>query len=231
MTTARSRLPIALAWAVALVCALLLPRAVMGQTCNTAIAFGLDVSGSMNTERFNLQREGTAAALLDDEVVDLFLRHPGSVYVLVFEWSAQDQQQIVVDWTRISGRDDLEHVAAALLRVPRSFRGQTAVGAAIAYGAQQLQRVSCLYDVLNISGDNMNNNGPRPLDVRMDDPNTWGITINGLPIGQAWLHDWFENNVRQGALGFVEPALNFMDFQRAMTRKIHRELDITQVSE
>ena len=58
--------------------------------CRLALALALDVSSSVNAAEDRLQREGLAAALTSDEVVEAALALPGQeVTLAVFEWSGR----------------------------------------------------------------------------------------------------------------------------------------------
>ncbi len=53
--------------------------------CALALAFALDVSASVNSGEYDIQKGGLAAALLDTEVVDAILLDPGAVWLLAYE--------------------------------------------------------------------------------------------------------------------------------------------------
>ena len=208
--------------------------------CRQALAIGLDISGSVDEAEYRLQLDGLAGALLDPEVQKAFLAIPGApVHLSVFEWAGPASQSPVIGLTVIGTADDLVRVAARL-RVnqngPREL--QTAIGQAMLYGAQSLAGQSeCWRLTLDLSGDGESNIGARPRDVRMH-PLLAEVTINALVIGQnaarylnysqseiKQLTVYFEAEVIHGPDAFVEAAVGFEDFERAMTRKLLKELE------
>src|SRR5712664_1720727 len=66
-----------------------------------AIVFAVDVSGSVNTERYELQRAGIAG-IFADKRVEQFLTD--GLAVVIMEWS--DGYTVVVPWTILRTPDD-----------------------------------------------------------------------------------------------------------------------------
>lgn len=213
--------------------------------CRQALALGLDVSGSVDATEYRLQMDGVANALLDDAVADAFLMIPDAhVRLMVFEWSARLNQRQIVGWTEIQTRQDLASVAERLLSTRASpvENPSTAIGAAMLYGVQELEaQAGCWQKTLDISGDGPANIGLHPQDIR---PEAIGqVVINGLVIGPdspaninknrhnlKTLMEYYEAYVLRGFGAFGEPAADFNDFQRAMQRKLIRELQPPAVS-
>src|ERR1700719_832483 len=67
----------------------------------TAIVFAVDVSGSVNTERYELQRPGIAGIFADPRI-EPFLAD--GLAVAIMEWS--DGYTVVVPWTILRTLDD-----------------------------------------------------------------------------------------------------------------------------
>ncbi|MEM7076425.1 MAG: DUF1194 domain-containing protein [Pseudomonadota bacterium] len=216
----------------------LLSQPAMAQRCRQALALGLDVSLSVNPADFSLQRGGLARALIDPEVMAAILIAPDDVVELaIFEWSGQYDQALLVDWTPIRSRADLERIAGVLLDTPQIERtGRTAIGAAMRYGAELLRdRARCGTQTLDLSGDGPNNNGAPPERVRAE-LRAQGIIVNGLAIEtpdsttegetapRARLRGYYEARVITGASAFVETVFGFENFEAAMKRKLLREL-------
>lgn len=199
---------------------------------------GLDVSLSVNTIDFSLQRGGLARALLNPEVMQAFLSDPDDlVYLAVFEWSGQYDQALLVDWTPVVNSATLTGIAATLLEAPQLGRtGRTAIGHAMRYGAELMQtQMGCGTLTLDLSGDGPSNNGDAPEKIR-EEMQAQGITVNGLVIETSAtttaettvavspLRDYYEKRVIVGAASFVETAFGFSNFEAAMKRKLLREL-------
>ena len=192
------------------------------------------MSSSVDAREYRLQTQGLAAALLAPEVRDAFLATPGDpVALLVFEWSGWQQQMVRQDWVTIETAGDLETVAARLAAQARSFDlYPTAIGFALIFGGRLLgQRTDCDERTLDLSGDGTSNDGVSPEVARRDYP-LERTTVNGLVIGRqaAALGRYYRQFVIQGPGAFVEQAEGYEDFERAIRRKLLRELGVVQVS-
>src|SRR4029077_11482417 len=77
--------------------------------------------------------------------------------------------------------------------------------------------------VIDVSGDGVNNAGRRVEEVR-DEVLAKGITINALPIIDDSTHQdldkYFEGCVTGGPASFVIPAKGFVDFPAAVWRSV-----------
>ena len=202
--------------------------------CRLALSLGLDVSSSVDAREYRLQTHGLAAALVAPEVREAFLAQPGApVKLQIYEWSGWQQQVVRIDWTEIRGEADLAGVAARLAGQERSFEQYpTAVGLALMFGLQSLGRqTGCVRRTLDLSGDGTNNDGLSPDMARLEVPSE-GITVNGLVIGAngKTLARYYQQFVIQGPGAFVEVADDYDDFERAMRRKLLRELGVIEMS-
>ena len=107
------------------------------------IVLAADVSRSIDDGEFDLQRKGYAAALTDPRVLTAIQgRANGVVGVSYVEWSGEEEQLVVVDWTEIRDEEDAASVAAAILAAPRSFMGRTSISAAIDFSMRASLRRS-----------------------------------------------------------------------------------------
>lgn len=197
--------------------------------CRLALLLALDVSASIDDHEYGLQSTGLAAALLAPEVSQAFLHPPNPVALSVFEWSGQENQQIVIDWQLIETKADLLDVANRIAQPYRKERlSPTSLGNALGFAAQHFTTApGCVQKTLDVSGDGQNNDGYPPLAAyRHFDFN--GITVNALAIGGAQhlpsLVRYFTTDVIKGPGAFVEIANSHKDFERAMRRKLEREL-------
>jgi hypothetical protein len=199
--------------------------------CRLALALAMDVSSSVDADEDALQRRGLAAALIAPEVEAAFLRSPLPVALAVYEWSGRYNQRMLLDWMMIRGRGDL---LAAAARIGRSERGQTesptAMGYALGYGAGLLARgPDCLSRTLDMAGDGENNEGFRPGAAYAEFP-FGGVTVNGLVVRPEGVDDaravvdFYRDEVVRGPGAFLEIAAGFDDYERAMRRKLEREV-------
>lgn len=216
--------------AAACLLALLATRASAAE-CRLALALALDVSRSIDAREDHLQRQGLATALLAPEVVRAALSTPQPVALAAYEWSGPTDQHLLLDWVLIRSRADLESAAARIAASQRATtEAPTAMGHALAYGAALLARgPDCLFHTIDLSGDGENNEGFGPR-AAYAAPAFDGITVNGLAINGAeyeteiQLIPYFKTEVLHGPGAFLEVAQGFADFERAMRRKLEREL-------
>jgi hypothetical protein len=222
--------------ALALICAGQFAQA----QCRQAFALGLDVSGSVDAREYRLQMGGLAAALNAQAVREKLLMTPGApVRILVYEWSGLGDQAVVVPWTEIKDDAALDGVIATLGQtLRRDATPGTALGVAMGEGAGHLaSQADCWKRTLDLSGDGKSNLGPRPRHIK-ERMQAAGITVNALVIGvddpnigdvrQAEigeLSSYFRAEVIVGPDAFVQTALGFADYARAMEEKLMRELD------
>ena len=148
------------------------------------LVLAADVSRSVTEPKFRLQREGTAAAITDPDVVKAITSGPNRrIAVCLVEWATVGMQAVVVDWTVIDGAAAARSFGDRLVEAPRSFAGSTAISGAIDFSVRQLERAPFTSErrVIDISGDGNNNSGRSVTDAR-DEAVAKGITINALVI-------------------------------------------------
>jgi hypothetical protein len=205
---------------------LLLPAPAAAE-CRLALALAMDVSRSVDAKDFVIQTEGLAAALEAPEIVAAFFAPAGDVALSVYQWSGEDYQELVIDWTLIAEPEDLPPVIAEIRRLrPPELRLPTALGAGLDFGRLLLDRAPpCDKRVLDVAGDGRNNAGPTPDKIYAS--GGWdGITVNGLAIGshELRLTEYFHATLIRGPGAFVELANRHTDFPKAIRRKLLREL-------
>jgi len=209
------------------------------------LAIGLDISGSVDEVEYRLQIDGLAHSLLDRDVRAAFLAIPSApVRLYVFEWAGTGTQRMLVPWTTVVDEGALQRVADVLLSTPRRPQEvATALGQAMLFGNQKLlEQSDCWRLTMDLSGDGQSNKGPRPSDVQGQ--LHAGVTINAIVIGEdagdygsvltseiARLTAYFTTEVIRGPEAFVETAIGFEDFERAMARKLLKELQTMAVGD
>jgi hypothetical protein len=200
--------------------------------CRLALALALDISSSVDAGEDALQRGGIVAALSAPEVEEAFFAGDLPVALAIYEWSGRYNQQIIVDWTMIDSPAALLGVAAQVAASERSHNDfPTAMGYALGYGAQLLARApACLYKTLDMAGDGQNNEGFPPASAYREFPFN-GVTVNGLVVngadfeGEVGLIAFYQGEVLHGPGAFLIVAEGFEDYERAMRRKLVRELE------
>lgn len=193
------------------------------------LLLAVDASGSVNETRFELQRQGYAAAFRDRRVIEAIAAGAhGRVAVAMVQWTGPTLHVIVVDWTLVHDKASANALADAIAAVPRQlFGGGTSLSGAIDFAMTMLPRGSFRGDrrVIDISGDGSNNRGRPAADAR-DEAVKQGVIINGLPIlaVEPGLDDWYRDNVIGGPGSFLVVAQNFDAFADAIVQKLLSEI-------
>lgn len=195
----------------------------------------VDVSASVNEEEFRLQAHGLATAFRSPTVHDAIEHSLGAIAVTVIQWADGENQRVSIDWTLIGNGTDASWLAGQLASMPRLIQGgHTALGNALAMGLAALEGNG--YDgarqVIDLSGDGRTNDG-RPLRGARAQVLERGVIINGLAILNELplLADYFRDNLIGGEGAFVMTADDYVDFARAMTEKLAREIQNQPVTE
>src|SRR6266851_2806258 len=206
------------------------------------VILAADVSRSIDDAEFDLQRKGYAAALTDPRVLTAIQgRADAAVGVCFIEWSGEEDQQVVVDWTEIRDEEDAASFAAAILAAPRSFMGRTSISAAIDFAMARFAAAKwqAARRIIDISGDGTNNSG-RPVTEARDQAIARGVTINGLAIindkpnlgysahtqPPGGLPLYYRQNVIGGPNAFLLVVEDFNSFADAMANKLAKEIDV-----
>lgn len=204
------------------------------QTCDLALVLAMDASSSVNSDEYALQMKGMASALLDTEVRDAILSL-GGMYMAAFEWNGRMNQKMLFNWSQLNTEADIFALAEALAKHKRnSTKSPTALGSALGYAHRLFPKLPtpCFRQVIDVSGDGLNNEGVKPKQVLA----MWDfseITVNGLAInGSDPLHDsahqdvmtYYRQNVLHGSGSFLVIAENFQSFEEAMKKKLLKEI-------
>ena len=73
-----------------------------GADVDLLLVLAADVSRSIDAAKFQLQREGYAAAISDPRVLDTIQSgHSGRIGLTFVEWSGVGAQHVVIDWTAV----------------------------------------------------------------------------------------------------------------------------------
>ena len=206
------------------------------------VILAADVSRSIDDAEFDLQRKGYAAALTDPRVLAAIHGRPGAAIGVSFiEWSGDEDQQVVVDWTEIRDEEDAGSMAAAILAAPRSFMGRTSISAAIDFAMAHFTKSKWQAGrrIIDVSGDGTNNSGRAVTEAR-DQAISQGVTINGLAIindkpnlgysahtqPPGGLPLYYRQNVIGGTNAFLLVVQDFNSFADAMAQKLAKEIEV-----
>ena len=199
-----------------------------------------DVSRSVDTRKFQLQREGYAAALSNPRVIDAIKSGPhGKIAICFVEWSGATSLKLVIDWTVVGDAASARKIGDQMLELPRSFADRTSISAGLEFSMVQLERApyQAVRRTIDVAGDGTNNSGRDIVSVR-DEILAKGVTINGLVILSEtplpWnpehtnpaggLDNYYRNNVTGGPGSFVMVAENHNSFGQAIVKKMIAEI-------
>ena len=199
-----------------------------------------DVSRSVDTRKFELQRQGYAAALSNPRVIEAIKSGPhGRIAICFVEWSGATSQKLVIDWTIVSDFASARRIGDQMLELPRSFADRTSISAGLEFSMVQLNSApfEAPRRTIDVSGDGTNNSG-RDISMVRDEVLAKGVTINGLVILSdtplPWnpehtnppggLDNYYRNNVTGGPGSFVMVAENHNSFGQAIVKKMIAEI-------
>jgi hypothetical protein len=221
--------------------ATLLPAvALAADNVDLLLVLAVDVSRSIDNTKFQLQREGYAAAVADPRVLDAIRSgRTGRIGLTLVEWSGVGAQKVVIDWMTISDLGSAKGFGDRLLEAPRSFNDRTSISGGIEFAMAQFDKspYQATRHTIDVSGDGTNNAG-RDVVLARDEALARGITINGLVIlsdnPMSWnpdhtnppggLANYYRNNVVGGPNAFVMVAENFNSFGQAIIKKMIAEV-------
>jgi hypothetical protein len=193
------------------------------------LVLAVDASGSVDQVRFDLQKQGYAAAFHNPQVVRA-IRSGASqgIAVTMVQWTGPDLQIQVVPWTLINDRRSADALAAAIEDTPRQlFSGGTSISGAIDYSLNLFAKAPyrAARRVIDVSGDGSNNRG-RPAHLARDEAVRTGVGINGLPILalEPGLDRYYYDNVIGGPGAFIVPAETYERFGEAILKKLIIEI-------
>jgi hypothetical protein len=199
-----------------------------------------DVSRSVDTRKFELQRQGYAAALSNPRVIDAIRSGPhGRIAICFVEWSGATSQKLVIDWTIVSDAASARKIGDQMLELPRSFADRTSISAGLEFSMSLLERApfEATRRTIDVSGDGTNNSG-RDIATARDEVLAKGVTINGLVILSEtplpWnpehtnppggLDEYYRRNVTGGPGSFVMVADSHNSFGQAIVKKMIAEI-------
>ena len=210
------------------------------QDVNLLLVLASDVSRSVDTRKFQLQREGYASALSNRRVVEAIQSGPhGKIAICFVEWSGATSVKLVIDWTIVGDAASARKIGDQMIELPRSFADRTSISAGLEFAFAQLERspFKAARRIIDVAGDGTNNSGRDIASVR-DEVTAKGVTVNGLVILSdsplPWnpehtnppggLGEYYRRNVIGGPGAFVMVAENHDSFGQAIVKKMIAEI-------
>ena len=229
------------------------PAASEEAAVDTALIVSVDVSNSVDSDRYKLQMEGIAKALEDPGVIEAIVGGPnGGILFAMVTWS--DRPNFTLPWVRIANKADALALAQRVRKLPLQGGEFTCMTRMLRSANDKIVPqipAKALRVVIDVSGDGPDNcNADEPIEKVRDELVANGVTINGLPIleganaggagGPAagavvpnasaavqmptGLEDWYKTHVQGGPSSFVLAANGYGDFARAIRQKFVIEI-------
>jgi hypothetical protein len=202
-------------------------------TVDLQLVLAVDASGSVNQARFDLQKQGYAAAFRNPRVLRAIRSgRTQSIAVTMVQWTGPSMQIQVVPWMLVRDQTSAEAFAAAVEDTTRKlFGGGTSISGAIDYGVTLMPTgpYRGMKRIIDISGDGSNNRG-RPVTIARDEAVRAGMSINGLPILalEPDLDRYYFDNVIGGPGAVMVPAESYEAFAEAIIKKLIIEIAANQ---
>ena len=207
------------------------------ESVDLELVLAVDISGSMDPDEQELQREGYLGALRHPEVIQAIRSGSyGRIAVTYVEWAGNHSVRVVVPWMPIDDDATAGRFAAQLAAAPLRTAHDTSISGALAFsgGLFDGNGFDGVRRVIDISGDGPNKQGA-PVTVVRDLVVSKGITINGLPVmlkpnhrsgafDVSMLDTYYEDCVIGGFGAFIVPVRALNEFASAVRRKLVLEI-------
>ncbi|HEX3484997.1 MAG TPA: DUF1194 domain-containing protein [Micropepsaceae bacterium] len=215
--------------------ALPVPSRAAQQQVDLKLVLAMDVSGSIDNDELQLEREGTADAFLDPQVIQAIQNGSvGRIAVAMVDFSMTQYNKIVVDWHIIRDRASAAAFAELVRKTPRTLGHRTSISSALQLGSLLLESsdkdITATRKVIDVSGDGANNAGDHMTPVH-DKTIANGIIVNGLPVMDERANGYFPDLdkyyaacVAGGKGSFVVVVRNYKDYSVGMRRKLVLEI-------
>jgi Protein of unknown function (DUF1194) len=200
---------------------------------DVSLVLAVDASGSVDDDRFELQKQGYARALLNPRVLNAIKAgNEQAIAICMMQWTGPTLHLVMVPWIVVKDEASAQTAALAIEAAPRQlFGGGTSLSGAIDFAVLMLNGSPYrpFRRVIDISGDGSNNLG-RPVEQARDEAVGMGIRINGLPILslEPDLDLYFRQNVIGGPGAFIISARDYDAFADAIMRKLVQEISQDQ---
>ncbi len=194
-----------------------------------ALVLAVDASGSVSNDRFELQKQGYAAAFRNRQVLNAIRSlSTQSIAVTMMQWTGPELHVQTVDWTLVTDAAGVNALADAIENSRRQlFGGGTSISGAIDYSRVLLTAAPFRGSrrVIDVSGDGGNNRG-RSVTSARDEAVADGVSINGLPILslEPDLDRYYYDYVIGGPGAFMVPAKDYDAFAEAILKKLISEI-------
>lgn len=193
-----------------------------------ALVLAMDCSSSVDDQEFALQMEGLGRAFQHADVKAAIRRGKRQrIAVSVVQWSGNNSQAIVMQWTIIANDDDSQRFGETVTELPRNLGpGATSISSVLRFSDALLDKAPlAARRVIDLSADGPSNVGG-DVNAARDSLVNKGVTINALAILNEWrdLDVYFQNEVVGGEGNFVVPANDYGAYVDAIYFKLIKEI-------
>ena len=205
------------------------------QQVDLKLVLAVDVSGSIDSEEFQLEREGTADAFADPEVLKAIQGGSlGKIAVAMLDFSSPQFDKVILDWTVIKDKASAMAFADSIRNAPRTPGRRTSVSSALELGSLLLESsekdIVATRRVIDVTGDGPNNDGNSMTEAH-DKTIAQGVIVNGLPVMDEMANGYFPELdkyyagcVTGGRGAFVVVVHSYKDYSAAMRHKLILEI-------
>jgi len=205
------------------------------QQVDLKLVLAVDVSGSIDSEEFQLEREGTADAFADPEVLKAIQGGSlGKIAVAMLDFSSPQFDKVILDWTVIKDKASAMAFADSIRNAPRTPGRRTSVSSALELGSLLLESsekdIVATRRVIHVTGDGPNNDGNSMTEAH-DKTIAQGVIVNGLPVMDEMANGYFPELdkyyagcVTGGRGAFVVVVHSYKDYSAAMRHKLILEI-------
>ena len=205
------------------------------QQVDVKLVLAVDVSPSIDDREFAVEREGTAAAFMDPQVVQAIQNGSlGRIAVALVHFSSAQFNRVIVNWTIIRDRASAQAFATAVRNAPRTPGRRTSISSALEISSLLLESsekdITATRRVIDVTGDGPNNAGDS-MTMAHDKTIAQGIVVNGLPVMDdmangyfADLDKYYAGCVTGGRGAFVVVVKSYREYSAAMRRKLILEI-------
>jgi hypothetical protein len=205
------------------------------QQVDLKLVLAVDVSGSIDNDEFTLEREGTADAFADPEVLKAIQGGSlGRIAVAMLDFSSPQFDKVVIDWTVIKDKASAQAFAETIRNTPRTPGRRTSVSSALELSSLLLESsekdIVATRRVIDVTGDGPNNDG-NPMTDAHDKTIAQGVVVNGLPVMDDMANGYFPELdkyyagcVTGGRGAFVVVVKSYKDYSAAMRHKLVLEI-------
>ncbi len=204
------------------------------------IVLAVDASGSVDRSELKLQLDGISAAFRDPEILAAIGKGAlRKILIAVVIWSDAAYNKVPTGWFLI----DSPQSAEVFARKVETFTiqhgaitsvggGGTGLGSGLAYALAMIRdnKIMATRQIVDISGDGPESKPWQKDAIILPEARALAkqlkVTVNGLAIETdvADLTDYYRNNVIIGPGSFAMSARDFVDYKRAIKKKLLREL-------